>query len=140
LNTVKTQLEKVIYTFIEFSNTTVNGNPILRHVIKASSTAAAEQRQLVNEIFQALSTVLPRVDNLITAELVAMSDSIIIQAVYVAIGPFFVAEAGGDSEGKSKKDGVTPHSLGVSSLRGLRLDALSLIRSVRIATKHMTTF
>lgn len=62
-----------------------------------------------------------------------MSDSIIIQGVYIAIGPFFVVEAGADGEGKGKKDNasVIHSTLGSSAMRGLRLDALSLIRSVR---------
>jgi cohesin loading factor subunit SCC2 len=56
-----------------------------------------------------------------------MSDSIIIQAVYIAIGPFFVET--GDAKGK--KDSAVLSTLGKSSMRGLKLDALSLIRSVR---------
>lgn len=60
-----------------------------------------------------------------------MSDSIIIQVVYIAIGPFFVVDAGGDGDGKGKKDNLVIKTLGKSAMRGLRLDALSLIRSVR---------
>lgn len=67
---------------------------------------------------------------LINAESVAMSDSIIIQAVYIAIGPFFVVDAGGDVDNKGKKESVVIKTLGKSAMRGLRLDALSLIRSV----------
>lgn len=59
----------------------------------------------------------------------AMSESIIIQAVYIAIGPFFVTE-GSESEGKGKKDLAVLHTLGNSAMRGLRLDALALMRSV----------
>ena len=60
-----------------------------------------------------------------------MSDSIIIQVVYIAIGPFFVVDTGSDGDGKGKKDNVVIKTLGKSAMRGLRLDALSLIRSVR---------
>lgn len=64
-----------------------------------------------------------------------MSDTIIIQAVYIAIGPFFVVEgAGGDGEakgkGKPERESVVLRTLGKSAMRGLRLDALALIRSV----------
>ena len=66
-----------------------------------------------------------------------MSDSIIIQAVYIAIGPFFVADSGGEADGGgagggkgTKKESVIIKTLGKSAMRGLRLDALSLIRSV----------
>ena len=58
-----------------------------------------------------------------------MSDAIIIQAVYIAIGPFFVVEsAEGDTKGK--RENVVLSTLGNSAMRGLRLDALSIIRSV----------
>ena len=66
-----------------------------------------------------------------------MSDAIIIQAVYIAIGPFFVVDGGGDgsdgagnASGKGKKENVVLRTFGKSAMRGLRLDALSLIRSV----------
>jgi cohesin loading factor subunit SCC2 len=59
-----------------------------------------------------------------------MSDSIIIQAVYIAIGPFFVVESGGEGDTKVKKENVVLRTFGKSAMRGLRLDALSLIRSV----------
>ncbi len=61
-----------------------------------------------------------------------MSDSIIISAVYIAIGPFFVVEAGGE-EGRGKNKGnenVVIRTFGKSAMRGLRLDALTLIRSI----------
>ena len=71
-----------------------------------------------------------------------MSDTIIIQAVYIAIGPFFVVESGegggdGDVEkekgkrrDKGEKENVVIRTFGKSAMRGLRLDALSLIRTV----------
>lgn len=58
-----------------------------------------------------------------------MSDSIIIQAVYIAIGPFFVVDSG-EGDTKGKKDSVVLNTFGKSAMRGLRLDALALIRSV----------
>jgi len=68
---------------------------------------------------------------LVCADTVIMSDSIIIQAVYIAIGPFFIVESG-ESMSKNKKEGIAMSTLGQSAMRGLRLDALSLIRSVSI--------
>lgn len=61
---------------------------------------------------------------------IAISDSIIIQDVYIAIGPFFVVESGGEGDVKTKKENVVLRTFGKSAMRGLRLDALSLIRSV----------
>lgn len=64
-----------------------------------------------------------------------MSDTIVIQAVYIAIGPFFVVETGID--GKGKKDSGNSLVLGSlggkGAMRALRLEALSLIRSVRVS-------
>lgn len=59
-----------------------------------------------------------------------MSDAIIIQTVYIAIGPFFIVESGADGDTKGKKQNVVLSTLGSSAMRGLRLDALSLIRNV----------
>lgn len=62
-----------------------------------------------------------------------MTETIIIPAVYIAIGPFFVAEGGSDGDSKAKRDGapsIITSTLGSSGMRGLRLEALSLIRSV----------
>lgn len=59
-----------------------------------------------------------------------MSESIVIQAVYIAIGPFFVLDSTTDSKGREKKDNAILNTLGPSAMRGLRLEALSLIRSV----------
>ncbi|KZT19995.1 ARM repeat-containing protein [Neolentinus lepideus HHB14362 ss-1] len=132
-NTIKNQLTKILYPFVE-ATSDLHGNmhPLLRHMLDTTSSDAREHRQMLGELFQALSAVLPRVNNLICAEVVAMSESIIIQAVYIAIGPFFVADAGGDGDakGKGKKENIIFTTLGSSAMRGLRLDALSLIRSI----------
>jgi cohesin loading factor subunit SCC2 len=134
LNAIKNQLSKILYPFVEASAETginLNHNPILHSIIKNTTSVASGHRRQLGETFQALSSVLPRINSLVNAESVAMSDSIIIQVVYIAIGPFFVVDAGGDGDGKGKKDNLVIKTLGKSAMRGLRLDALSLIRSVR---------
>ncbi|KAG5351628.1 hypothetical protein C0989_005551 [Termitomyces sp. Mn162] len=149
LTTIKTQLTKIVYPFVEASadlgpnssaspNVVASISPLLHHLVLSSSPTAQSHRRQLSEIFQALSAVLPRINSLINAESVAMSDAIIIQAVYIAIGPFFVVDnVGGDSDGASgsrKKGGdggnVILKTFGKSAMRGLRLDALSLIRSI----------
>ena len=130
LNAIKNQLSKILYPFVEASTETGINNPILHSIIKNTTSVSSGHRRQLGETFQALSAVLPRISNLVNAETVAMSDSIIIQVVYIAIGPFFVVDAGGDGDGKGKKDNVIIKTLGKSAMRGLRLDALSLIRSV----------
>ncbi|KAJ6584574.1 hypothetical protein B0H19DRAFT_980202 [Mycena capillaripes] len=124
MNAVKNQLTKVIYPFVEASAGAVTGSEMLQHILRTGS-----HRQILSETFQALSAVLPRLSTLVNAEAVAMSDSIIIQAVYIAIGPFFVIDAG-EEVGKKEKENVVIRTFGKSAMRGLRLDALSLIRTI----------
>lgn len=88
---------------------------------------------MVAETFHVISSTLPRITRLICAESMAMSESIIIQAVYIAIGPFFVVDSTVDSKGRERKDNAILNTLGPSAMRGLRLEALSLIRGVSIS-------
>lgn len=133
LSSVKNQLNKIIYPFIEFSSSSGESST-LRHVAKSLSSEAYEHRRQVADIFQALLSILPRINGLVNADVVAMSDSIIIQAVYIAIGPFFVVEDEGGA--KAKKDNLVVATLGQTAMQGLRLDALSLTRSVGDFSVH----
>jgi cohesin loading factor subunit SCC2 len=155
LAAVKNLLDKVIYPFVE-ANSDVHGRStprvrqfihhstgqsslILLQVAKAADAPAQSRREVVSEIFQTLCSVFPRIDMLVSRSHVAMSDSIIIQAVYIAIGPFFVVEFGleGNKAAKEKTASLVLNALGGSvALRGLRLAALSLIRTVRIQLQH----
>ena len=119
-----------MYPFVEAA-TDLYGQvpPILRTMAQTNSIEVQTHRGLIAEIFQILSSVVPRINSLICAEFISLSDVIIIQAVYVAIGPFFIMEPTG-SEGKGKKSNVVHNTLGNSAMKGLRLDALTLIRSV----------
>ncbi len=131
LATVKNHLTKILYPFVEASLADTQLNPLLREVIQQVASPGCILRFLLSEIFQAVSSILPRINDLICADSMAMSEGIIIQAVYIAIGPFFVVESEG--EGKGKKATAASNviaMLGGSAMRGLRLDALSLIRSV----------
>ncbi|EJF61054.1 hypothetical protein DICSQDRAFT_170603 [Dichomitus squalens LYAD-421 SS1] len=131
LTTVKNHLVKILYPFVEASPADVQLPGLLRELIQLSASPSSMLRQLLTEIFQAVSSILPRINDLICADTMAMSESIIIQGVYIAIGPFFVVEAEG--EGRSKKgssaNGVIS-ALGQTAMRALRLDALALIRSI----------
>ncbi|GJE95924.1 sister chromatid cohesion protein-like protein [Phanerochaete sordida] len=131
LSTVKNQLTRIIYPFVEgYSEIPSQCSPLLRHIIHSSLAECDRERRLLGEVFHALSSVLPHITQLVCAENMAMSESIIIQAVYIAIGPFFVADNTTDGKGREKKDSVVIHTLGQSAMRGLRLEALSLIRSI----------
>jgi cohesin loading factor subunit SCC2 len=121
LGAVKNQLDRIVYPFVESSD----NSTLLQHV----SRHGKAHRGQIAEVFQVLTSVLPRVNNLVCADTVTMSDSIIIQGVYIAIGPFFVTEAGA-SDSKGKKESYVMNTLGQTAMRGLRMEALSLIRSV----------
>ncbi|KAF8648994.1 hypothetical protein AX16_006108 [Volvariella volvacea WC 439] len=168
LGTIKNQLTKLIYPFIEnstpdaFMYGSANYSALLRYLVLAKgsspssnntknlgSTVESHRKQL-GEVFQILSGVLFKITKLVDAESVAMSDSIIIQSVFIAIGPFFVVEptegGGGDGTGaggegktgigadKKRKDGNAGNAVvktfGKSAMRGLRLETLSLIRII----------
>lgn len=130
LATVKSHLARIIYPFVEaFSLSCLS--PLLRYIMKSDASsplAVKDCRKQLLEVFTALSAALPRIGAMVTADVMTMSESIVIQAVYIAIGPFFVVD--GDSDGKAKKDNVVAGTLGASAMRSLRLDALSLIRAV----------
>ncbi|KAH9175682.1 hypothetical protein EDB89DRAFT_2135583 [Lactarius sanguifluus] len=121
LGAVKNQLERIVYPFVEGSD----ASALLQHVSKHEKKHKAQ----IAEVFQVLTSVLPRINNLFCADTVAMSDSIIIQGVFIAIGPFFVTEVG-TFDGKGKKESFVLNTLGQTAMRGLRLEALSLIRSI----------
>ncbi|KLO06964.1 hypothetical protein SCHPADRAFT_1002012 [Schizopora paradoxa] len=143
LSAVKNQLIKILYPFVEAPSSASKSDcsPLLAYIVhrrpsgSSESIDTAQHRQLINEIFQALSSIIPRINALVCAgdASVAMSDTIVIQAVYIAIGPFFVVESS-EPEGKGKKTdfpgAVVSNTLGSSAMRGLRLEALSLIRSI----------
>ncbi|KZT64240.1 hypothetical protein DAEQUDRAFT_747522 [Daedalea quercina L-15889] len=124
---VKNQLEMIVYPFVESAGD--SQSRLLQHAMHPSSRGSNCRRQLA-ELFQALEAVIPRINDLVNADRLAMSEGIIIQVVYIAIGPFFVVENCGEGEGKGKKESAVLNTLGNSAMRGLRLDALALIRSV----------
>ncbi|KIJ14913.1 hypothetical protein PAXINDRAFT_163151 [Paxillus involutus ATCC 200175] len=129
LNTVKNQLTMIIYPFVEGIGAGGSASPQLSCLHRYTHSSCGELRKLLTELFQALSAALPRINALFSADDIMMSDAIIIQAVYIAIGPFFVVESA-ESDTKGKRENVVLSTLGGSAMRGLRLDALSIIRSV----------
>lgn len=134
LGTIKNHLTMIVYPFVEGPGTSAATSPQLQFLYQNSHPSCMDLRRLLSELFQVLSAALPRVNTLFSADGIMMSDSIIIQAVYIAIGPFFVVESSvHESDTKGKKDNPVLSTLGSSAMRGLRLDALSIIRSVRQA-------
>ncbi|KAH0832222.1 sister chromatid cohesion C-terminus-domain-containing protein [Lanmaoa asiatica] len=129
LSTVKNQLTMVVYPFVEGTGVGGAASPQLDCLLRYTHSNCGELRRLLTELFQALAAALPRINSLFSADGISMSDAIIIQAVYIAIGPFFVVESA-ENDTKNKRENVVLSTLGNSAMRGLRLDALSIIRSV----------
>ena len=129
LSTIKNQLTMIVYPFVEGIAVGMSASPQLQCIHRFTHSGCADLRRLMSELFQALSAGLPRINSLFSADGIMMSDAIIIQAVYIAIGPFFVAESL-DGDAKGKKENAVLSTLGSSAMRGLRLDALSIIRTV----------
>ncbi|KAL4249287.1 Sister chromatid cohesion protein [Abortiporus biennis] len=132
LVSVKNQLDNIVYPFVETFQDLYGRTPLMvTHLIRNNSTGCNLRRKQIAEIFQIISTVLPRINELVCSDYTSMSEFIIIQAVFIAIGPFFMAEPP-DTREKEKKATIEiiMSTFGSSALRGLRLDALSLIRSI----------
>ncbi|KAJ3559315.1 hypothetical protein NM688_g422 [Phlebia brevispora] len=131
LSAVKNQLTRIVYPFVEACADMYGQVPsLLRHIVQPSAAGCGDLRRCISDIFHAVTSAIPRINELVCADAMSMSEGIIIQAVYIAIGPFFVADGAVDSRGKEKKDSMITSALGSSAMRGLRLDALSLIRSI----------
>ncbi|CAE6438521.1 unnamed protein product [Rhizoctonia solani] len=133
LSVIKSQLSGVIYPYVETASD-VHGHspPLLLHVAQGSSDFAVQHRKLLGEIFQTLNASLPRITALANH---GISETMVIQAVFVGIGPFFVVEATPEKSSKADKKGGSRVQVldvlgGPTSMRGLRLSALGLVRAL----------
>ncbi|KAF8607050.1 hypothetical protein BDV93DRAFT_436800 [Ceratobasidium sp. AG-I] len=136
LGAVKNQLSSIIYPYVETASD-VHGHspPLLLHVAQGTSSLASVHRSLLGEIFRTLNAALPRITALANH---GVSETMVIQAAFIGIGPFFVVEATPEKSSKAsaaeKKNGARFHVLdvlgGSTSMRGLRLAALGLVRAL----------
>jgi cohesin loading factor subunit SCC2 len=134
LSSLKNALARVVYPSVEASSSSSLSIPLAWLLLSPPDPHVKICRDKLNEVHRACGATLLRVDALVRSDVVSMSDALVIQAVYVAIGPFFVVEATPESTAKGKKDVMASAILGGSAMKGLRLDALSLIRSVSTCT------
>jgi hypothetical protein len=79
---------------------------------------------LLRELTDRVGAVLPRITRLLEQE--DMSESVVIQAAYIGLGPFFSEPSSGNSSAKGKNREV----FGAAGMKALRLSALGLIRTV----------
>ncbi|KAF9059568.1 hypothetical protein BDP27DRAFT_1341215 [Rhodocollybia butyracea] len=170
-NVVKSALEGEVYPFVEACSGI--GSGLLMYIVTAPGSKAPTSidpstssppsisakteacKHLLGEIFTAVSAILPRISALVGGanaggdSVMPMSDAVVIKAVYVGIGPFFISsdegsqmvhdDWDGEEKGKSKAKGkvkkrqgggLLATTFGKSAMRGLRMDALGLIRSI----------
>ncbi|KAJ1021124.1 hypothetical protein NDA16_003910 [Ustilago loliicola] len=156
---VKTCLEKVILPFIEAcsGSSATAPHPVLVALIdvlapqkarkKKAAVAAAEEstsstaiicRNTLSDLFSHLCSALFFVQRMVRMPCIALSDSIVISAVYLALGPFFVLEpeaASGGASSETAKAAARGRSAlaslgGANSMKTLRLPALNLLRSI----------
>ncbi|KAG9017932.1 Sister chromatid cohesion protein 2 [Tulasnella sp. 427] len=132
MTAIKNQFSKIMFPFAS-AQSDLHGqvSVILWHVTTQDDPETRSCRALVGEIFQSLCAVLPRINALLSRTDLAMSDSIVIQAVYISLGPFFNIDFGMDTKNSKEKTSFAINALGGNAaLRALRLSSLSLIRSI----------
>ncbi|CED83634.1 Sister chromatid cohesion protein SCC2/Nipped-B [Phaffia rhodozyma] len=135
LDLIKQLLVQIIYPYMEGLAGSTDCPEVLSHFLKVPSTVSQPHINLISQILQTLSLTFQHLRDLINSPDVTMSDDIVINAVYLAIGPFFVAEPqltgkGRDRTVKGKASDAIAEAAGAKSLKGLRLDALGLLRAV----------
>ncbi|KAF8315647.1 hypothetical protein DL93DRAFT_2078873 [Clavulina sp. PMI_390] len=154
ITSIKYQLARIIYPFAEgLGDLHGHNSAILQHTVHSTAPVAIAHRKQIGALFQRLDAALPQLTALmqraspssiqtssltshgfqIAQSYISLSEDIIIDMVYVAIGPFFVVETlpAGSGKGAKEKTNVVLDSLGGNAaLRGLRLKALSLVRTV----------
>lgn len=128
LNIIKNHLDRIIYPFVESS--TESSNALLNHVTKDNSSLAKTHRSQITDLSILIFATLPKINKMVHTDVMTMSDGIVIQTVYIAIGPFFLAEVEPERGSKGKKESLVQSTIGATALRGLRLDSISLLRSV----------
>ncbi|KAF8333610.1 uncharacterized protein EI90DRAFT_2994571 [Cantharellus anzutake] len=140
---IKNLLTYWIYPFVE-ATSEIQGTqgPVLSHIVRSLSHEAIARRNRLGNVFRTVSSIFPRIDALLgmgkpsNAHMITMSDSIVIMAAYISIGPFFVVEPGTvQSKAKDKVRekvilGVQNVLGGEAGFRALRLSALSVIRTI----------
>ncbi|CAD6955351.1 unnamed protein product [Tilletia controversa] len=166
LDTLKLSVNETLLPFVEgcADIKTANSQPLLRHFLqnlvpaplkkkrgRASQSKAADVKGVtaitgcgnqVTSVFVRTFAALGALHALVNIGSIQLSESVLISAVYVSLGPFFAIEPeesstkGKGPAGKEKKaSGTNVRSAidavgGASAMRSLRLPALHLLRSI----------
>lgn len=129
LHLIKTQLSSLIYPLAVCSAASADGrDSALNQAFDLSSTA----QDSAEELLSLYPSILPRVTALLKVE--DMPEAILIKAVYISIGPFFVdlqqQESTTSSRSRAKGKAKEVTSPGFVALKTIRLAAFALIRVV----------
>lgn len=156
---VKTCLDKILLPFIEACSgsaaTAPHPNLVLLIDVLAPQKARKKKaaapnldestssigiicRNTLSDLFAHLCSALYFVQRMVRMPSIALSDSIVISAVYIALGPFFVLEpesASGAASSETAKAAARGRSAllslgGANSMKTLRLPALNLLRTI----------
>ncbi|KAK8844801.1 hypothetical protein IAR55_006651 [Kwoniella newhampshirensis] len=137
VTTVKGQMEKVIFPIVEGLAGEKMSSTYLAYVVEFESRSTSKKDRLpksvapyfvnptLSAIAQSISCALPRLTSLISKPDLAFSDSLVIQTVYLAIGPLFINEptakkVTGRQAGAGKE--------GMSVMKSLRMESLGCLR------------
>lgn len=90
---------------------------------KSKATTANFKHPSLSSISAALTSAMPHMTTLISRPDVTFSDTLIIQAVYLSLGPFSIDEP-------AQKKRAKEATLGRSIMKTLRVEALGCLRGV----------
>ncbi|WVQ94119.1 hypothetical protein IAU59_001197 [Kwoniella sp. CBS 9459] len=133
---VKDQLEKVIYPIIEGLAGARMSSSYLAHIVASESSTLSKKSKLpqmkapyfahppLSFIAQSACSALPHLTALISKSDLTLSDSLIIQTVYLSISPLFINEP---VVKKSRKDNGGKD--GLSIMKALKMEALGCLRA-----------
>ncbi|OCF60187.1 hypothetical protein L486_02867 [Kwoniella mangroviensis CBS 10435] len=133
ISIIKEQMEKVIFPIVEgLAGEKISSN-YLAHIVQAETMSLKKGKSkalspyFAHPSFSAIATSIissiPRLTSMIGRPQLAFSDSLVIQIVYLAIGPLFINEP---VMKRGKKDGMGKEGGGV--MKGLKMEALGCLR------------
>ncbi|WVR03096.1 hypothetical protein IAU60_000086 [Kwoniella sp. DSM 27419] len=133
---IKDQMEKVILPIIGAMAGDKVSSTYLAYILALEISATTQRSKVLpagsphfahpslSSLAQSICSALPRLAALIAKPSLALSDSLVIQTVYLAIGPMFVSEP---TMKKSKVKEIAG-SPGSSMMKALKLEALGCLR------------
>ncbi|WWC57550.1 uncharacterized protein I303_100082 [Kwoniella dejecticola CBS 10117] len=133
VSVVKEQMEKIVFPVVEGMAGEKISSSYLSCIVQSETTYSKKGKSkalspyfahpALSSISASIISSIPRLTSIISKPQIAFSDSLVIQAVYLAIGPLFVNEP---TVKRSKKDLASRDGGGV--MKGLKMEALGCLR------------